>query len=166
MPGHRRFRTLGLAFAGLLVAALVTRSGSARPVLVIPSSESVPWGIYWVSYGAGWDRGSLVVFRPPKAARDMWPGEGAEAAGLWMKRVAAAAGDMVCATEDGLWVNGTKSDTAAPPAKAATRPALRGCERVPSGTVYLTGDGPRSLDSRYWGPIGVQEIAGPVDQLM
>jgi len=150
----------------LLVVALVTRSGSARPVLVVPSSESVPWGIYWVSYGAEWDRGSLVVFRPPKAALDMWPGEVAEGDGLWMKRVAAAAGDLVCATEDGLWVNGAKADGVAPPAKAPTRPALRGCERLPEGTVYLTGDGPRSLDSRYWGPADACQIVAPAARVL
>jgi type IV secretory pathway protease TraF len=161
VPGRRRFRTLGLAVAGLLVVALVTRSGSARPVLVIPSSESVPWGIYWVSYGAEWQRGSLVVFRPPAVALELWPRTDSAASVLWMKRVAAGAGDMVCATEDGLWVNGVRANGVAPPAKVPTRPALRGCERLPSGTVYLTGNGPRSLDSRYWGPVDAGQVVAP-----
>src|SRR3546814_6133082 len=60
--------------------------------------------------------------------------------------VAGIAGDAVCALDTALTVNGTTIAEVPPPAAAPERPALRGCEIVAPGMVYLVGLHPRSLD--------------------
>lgn len=163
MPGTRRRRPVAaLTVAGLIVLALLWSGGRSHPLFATPSSRSVPPGVYLLEYWSTWERGSLVVFRPPAAALSMRPVSTHEGTPLWMKRVIATAGDRVCATEHGIWVNGIRAAGVAVPAEAPARPVLRGCERIGTGMVYLVGQGARSLDSRYWGPISTGRIVAPV----
>jgi len=158
---RRNRRVVALTAGGLIVLALLLSGGRSYPLLATPSSSSVPAGVYVLEYWSAWKRGSLVVFRPPTTALSMRSGSAHEDTPLWMKRVVATAGDRVCATENGIWINGIRSVGAAAPAQAPGRPALRGCEQISAGMVYLAGDGPRSLDSRYWGPIPAERIVAP-----
>lgn len=80
--------------------------------------------------------------------------------------VAGLAGDAVCALDTALTVNGTIIAEVPPPAAAPERPALRGCEIMAPGMVYLVGLHPRSFDSRYWGPVDNAAILAKVEPLV
>ena len=80
--------------------------------------------------------------------------------------IAGIAGDAVCALDTALTVNGTIIVEVPPPAAAPERPALRGCEIMAPGMVYLVGLHPRSFDSRYWGPVENAAIIAKVEPLL
>lgn len=75
----------------------------------------------------GLRRGVVVVGRPPAL------GAGAEGAGLFVKRVAAVAGD----------------------------PVPGGGGRLAPGRCWVVSDGP-GADSRLWGPVAVADVVGVV----
>lgn len=168
MPGPRTARRVAvLGSAASLVLGLLWARDLGTPLLISPSSASVPPGVYRVLPDRAWSRGALVLFEPPAAAHRAWQGgRGPGSRDRWIKMVAGIAGDAVCALDTALTVNGKTIAEVPPPAAAPERPALRGCEIVAPGMVYLVGLHPRSLDSRYWGPVDNAAIVAKVEPLL
>ena len=123
----------------------------------------------------------MVVFDAPAALKR---GTGNSKAQLYVKRVAAVAGDRVSVDDSGsVSVNGMQRRSPAgdrvcdlPEARAELRRVLGDARRskiaveeltVPRGSVYVLGDcADVSVDSRVWGPLRTAEIrARPLNTL-
>jgi type IV secretory pathway protease TraF len=135
---------------GVLVLAAVVSTRWVR-VNVSPSS---PYGLYRLAaVTPPLTRGTLVVLPVPLAVQ-RWHS-------AWqplMKPVAAIEDDLVCASEEGLWIAGQEYGLVYPEAGGAPLPRLRGCVRVPAGAVFLASPAPRSLDGRYLGMTPVADL--------
>lgn len=150
-----RLRTLAAAGAAAIVTALVaTLLWPPRPLLVWNASASSPLGLYRVGRGDEARPGDMVVAWPPDFAREL----GARRHYLprnvpLVKRVAAAAGDRVCAVGEAIFVNGRLSTLrrAADPS-GRPMPWWTGCEDIAEGDVLLlTPEVADAFDGRYFG---------------
>lgn len=150
---RRRAALLALAAvpAVALVATLIWRP---TPLLVWNASASSPVGLYRVSSAAAVRSGEMVLAWPPEearalgAARHYLPGNVP-----LVKRVAAAAGDRVCAAAEAVRVNGRRAAVrrAADPS-GRPMPWWHGCEQLRGGDLLLLSEGmPLAFDGRYFG---------------
>jgi conjugative transfer signal peptidase TraF len=152
-------------------------------------SSSLPIrGAYWVWPAHTWplgdlQRGDLVEACPPiaaaRAARALEYAPDGPCPGRiipFLKLVAAVAGDRVTTSTSGIAVNGRLLPNSAPRRLSNGRWIVAppfGARRIPAGKVWLYGTNPRSLDSRYFGPVAVSEVrneawarfSGPVPDL-
>jgi type IV secretory pathway protease TraF len=125
--------------ATLAGIALVGFSAIAHPQprLVWNASASAPIGLYRVVSGAP-ERGVPLI-----------------------KRIAAVAGDDVCAFNGAIIVNGEivarqrKADRA-----GRSLPRWNECRELVQGEFFLLGDAPDSFDSRYFGPVPSAQVTG------
>jgi signal peptidase I len=104
-----------------------------------------------------YSRGDVVVFHAPGTAADSIP---------YIKRVIGIAGDHVALRDGEVYVNGVALDEAYladdGPGGGATEP-LDGTTEwdVPAGQVLVMGDHrARSVDSRSFGPVPVEQVIG------
>ncbi len=149
-----------LASVGVIAAALAT--ARARPLLIYNPSSSVPTGFYVRAPGAP-RLGDFVIVRaavasPEEAAQRDY----ADPTDRFIKRLAAVAGNTICASGSQVEIDGeriiTRQETSA---LGRPLPTWSGCRTLPEGEVLLLGDTPDSFDGRYWGPISVRDIDGP-----
>lgn len=144
---------LGLAGLGLAAASF----GRGRPVLV-NTTPSVPEGLYLPARRQVIARGVLVAAEPPPQARAYLTSLGAPPDLRLLKRVAATAGDRVCARNGVLtWPGGAgialRRDRRGVPLRAWS-----GCRVLAQDELLLVGDTRTSFDSRYFGPVRRAEI--------
>ncbi|EYR62858.1 signal peptidase I [Actinotalea ferrariae CF5-4] len=152
-PTARRRRVVGLG-AGVL-ALLVVRLVLVAPVAVSGQSmtPTVDDGAVVLvalrADPAGLGRGDVVVLRDPEGA-------------LSLKRVAGLAGDTVAILDAVLTVNGRAVDE--PYLDLATVDGSFAPQvLVPGGHVYVLGDNrDRSVDSRDYGTVPLEDVLGPV----
>jgi conjugative transfer signal peptidase TraF len=146
--------------AAALLATLLWRP---TPRFVWNASASSPIGLYRITDAAGIRRGEMAIAWPPAAARAL----GAERRYLpanvpLVKRVAAAAGDRVCARGAALFVNDRKVAVrrrADPSGRAL--PWWTGCERLRGGDLLLLSAAvPEAFDGRYFGVSRRELIVG------
>src|SRR3546814_14486682 len=98
-------QTCALPISSLVLGLLWARD-LGTPLLISPSSASVPPGVYRVLPDRAWSRGALVLFEPPAAAHRAWQGgRGPRSRDRWIKMVAGIAGDAVCALDTALTVD-------------------------------------------------------------
>lgn len=152
---------LGLGFLGFSFVFNPT------PKLVWNASASAPIGLYRVRR-AVIQRGDLVLVRTPDAVakfaaqRDYLP------MGVpLIKRVAAVAGDHVCAANGTISVNG-KAIAHQLQVDNTGRSLMRwqGCETIKSGALFLLMEGAKtSFDSRYFGPVSKANVIGTLAPL-
>jgi conjugative transfer signal peptidase TraF len=160
-----RRRLLGkrMAAAGVgLVFVLGSAMFPPAPRLVWNASASAPIGLYAVAPGAFAEPGDMVIARVPETYRRL----AAIRRYLPMnvplvKRVAAAAGDEVCALGQEIFVNG-RWIAARRVADGAGRPMPRwsGCVRLRGRQLFLLMDAPASFDGRYFGVTEGRDIIG------
>jgi conjugative transfer signal peptidase TraF len=166
-PGTTAAR-LATGCALTLVAAALA---AGLPRLRLNLSPSLPIGLYRLTARAGSEPGDLVLACPPpafaalaRARHYLLPGSCPGGTLPLGKLVVAAAGDRVEATPRHLAVNGLPlPGTAAAAADAGGRPLphlATGCRPVPGGEVWIAAPHPRSLDSRYFGPIATAHLLG------
>ncbi|HWT96298.1 MAG TPA: S26 family signal peptidase [Terriglobales bacterium] len=164
---HRRFRrqrrrpgfVLGVSATALLaIAASLTPS----PLLIWNVSASAPIGLYARVAGPP-ARGDLVLAWLPAGAREL----AAERTYLprnvpVVKRVAALAGDIVCAEGAMVFLNGKPLATRrSVDSKERPLPSWEGCQVLQPGDVFLLMvDAPDSFDGRYFGAVGRRQIIG------
>lgn len=149
---------------GVAMLSVLATSASLVPTprLVWNASASAPIGFYWRVAGAP-SRGDLVLARAPLWARRL----AAEHRYLprnvpIIKRVAAVAGDVVCASGNTISINGRvvvhrlASDRSGRPL-----PQWDGCETLGAGEFFLLmADVPDSFDGRYFGVTERRDIIG------
>lgn len=139
---------IGIALLGLTMAF------PPAPRLVWNASASARIGLYAVTPGASVDPGDMVIAKVP----DPWRMIAAQRRYIpvnvpLVKRVAAVAGDEVCALGREIFINGTLV-VERRVADATGRPMLwwSGCVRLRGRQLFLLMPGsPASLDGRYFG---------------
>ena len=159
---RRRRRRIGLAagLPALLLAATIACPPTPR--LVWNASPSVPIGLYRLVPGAPIARGDLVVARLSAPWRTLAARRHYLPAGVpLVKRVAAVAGDRVCATGATIWRDGVAiaRRRAADP-RGRPLPRWHGCVRLQSGQLFLLAPRADSFDGRYFGVTESDQIIG------
>jgi len=161
---RRRPRRRFVALSGMAGAALLGASAlHPVPRLVWNASASAPVGLYWVKPEAPILRGDLVLATPPDTARRLAAERGYLPAGVpLVKRVAALSGDLVCVDEGEVRFGGRHvAWTISADRQGRPLPQWDGCRSLLDGEVFLLmADVPDSFDSRYFGPVGWDQIAG------
>ena len=160
---RRRRLEKRIAVATIGVAILL---GSAAfppvPRLVWNASASAPIGLYSVSPGALAETGDTVIARVPEP----WRWLAATRRYLPMnvplvKRVAASAGDEVCAFGQKVFVNGRwVAERRIADGAGRSMPMWSGCFRLRGRQSFLLMDAPASFDGRYFGVTEGDDIIG------
>lgn len=152
---------LGLGLLGFSIVFNPT------PKLVWNASASAPIGLYRVRR-AVIQRGDLVLVRTPNAVAKFAAERGYLPMGVpLIKRVAAVAGDHVCATNGTISVNGNVVAHQLQVDNAG-RSLMRwqGCETIKSGALFLLMvEAKTSFDSRYFGPVSKSCVIGKLAPL-
>jgi conjugative transfer signal peptidase TraF len=148
-----------LAACALLVGPAV---GDPAPRLLFNTTASAPIGFYWLD-GLPPRVGDWVVVRPP-ADLAMWMARrGYLPVNVpLLKRLAATEGQTVCGRDGRLSIDGRLVVVARDQDRWGRRlRPFAGCRRLAGGEVLLlNADAPRSLDSRYFGPVPRATIVG------
>ncbi len=157
----RRLLILLLTGAAAAAASIAFALPAANDRLLYNHTPSVPVGFY-IRTGAPIARGAFVTVRAadvaPAAARSR---EFEGPRDRFIKRVAAVAGDRVCAEGGVLTINGESTvprrarDSGGAPLQRWT-----GCRALTAHEVLVLGDAEQSFDGRYWGPIDRNLIEG------
>lgn len=160
----RRRRLEKRIAAAAIGTAIVLGSAAFPPTprLVWNASASAPIGLYSVSPGALAEPGDMVIARVPEP----WRRLAATRRYLPMnvplvKRVAAAAGDEVCALGQEIFVNGRwMAERLVFDGAGRPMPMWSGCMRLRGRQLFLLMDAPASFDGRYFGVTGGDDIIG------
>ena len=159
-----RFRLVATAAAAVAAtAAAATMLWPPRPALVWNASASAPIGLYLVSAAGDVRSGETVIAWPPAAARSLAAERGYLPVNVpLVKRVAATAGDRVCAAGEAVFVNG-RVEVLRRSHDAAGRPLpwWTGCFDLQEGQYLLLMPGSAaSFDGRYFGLTERRELVG------
>jgi conjugative transfer signal peptidase TraF len=155
-----RLRAVGLALGAVLLGATII--APPVPRLVWNASASAPLGLYLITPDTQIESGDMVVARLPLRTRDLADGRYYLPINVpLVKRVAAIAGDEVCALgtsiyRDGRWIAVRKMVDG----KGRTMPRWQGCHILRGGQVFLLMDAPDSFDGRYFGITEPADIIG------
>lgn len=161
---RRRRRRLGIAV--LIGCATVPLAASIlwKPskLLVWNASASAPVGLYRIHADTSARRGDMVVAWTPEPARTLAARRHYLPANVpLVKRVAAVAGDRVCAVGGAILINGRRiavrrqSDAA-----GRSMPWWTGCRLLTGGERFLLMDSPASFDGRYFGVTRQEDLVG------
>lgn len=159
-----RLRTAATACVAIAVTALVaTLIWPPGPLFVWNASASSPPGLYVVGSPGDVEPGDMVIAWAPAGARRL----GADRHYLpsnvpLVKRVAAVAGDRVCAASEAVFVNG-RLEALRRERDGAGRPMpwWTGCQVVRGGDLFLlTPSVPDSFDGRYFGITRASDVVG------
>jgi conjugative transfer signal peptidase TraF len=154
---------IGIGLAAVLASAALP----VAPLLVWNTTASAPTGLYRTEPEPSPMIGDFVFVRPPAplAARLAAAGFLPKGA-LLLKQIAAVAPSLARRTGDVVTLDGH------PAARALDRdrygrplPVWSGCRRLADGEVFFLNDDPRSLDSRYFGPLPAADIVGRASPL-
>ena len=162
MPARRPFRlSLRVGAGAAALAALAGAGLWQSDVVLYNATPSMPVGFYLRTSGPI-ERGAIVTVR----ARDVAARYAAERhftdeGDRFLKRVAGAAGEEVCAAGAAVTLNGEQvAERQARDSAGRQLPTWEGCVTLGAGEVFLLGDAPDSFDGRYWGPTPVERIEG------
>jgi conjugative transfer signal peptidase TraF len=161
---QRRKRLVRRGVATAIICSIVLGSAAIPPLprLVWNVSASAPVGLYAVSPGAIPERGDLVVARLPRVHRQL----AAERRYLpqnvpLVKRVAATAGDEVCASDRSIAVNSVVvAKRQIFDDKGRRLPFWLGCTHLRGRQLFLLMDNPDSFDGRYFGQTEGEDVIG------
>jgi conjugative transfer signal peptidase TraF len=139
-----------------------------RALLIWNATASAPIGLYRVTHSRALSRGDLVLAVPAPqlaafaAARGYLP----RSVPL-VKRIAAVAGDVVCARAVSIFINGRfAAARRAADGKGRPLPAWHGCKTLRANEVFLLmPDAHASFDGRYFGPTPASQVVGLLDPL-
>ena len=140
---------------------MAVASVNRRDWLLYNNTPSVPPGWYARSSGEI-AIGALVTVR----AQDVAPAYAAarnftDTGDRFIKRIAASAGDGVCADGETIRINDrTVAHRAVHDSQGRALPRWRGCRMLSADEVFLMGDTPDSFDSRYFGPVSADNVEG------
>jgi conjugative transfer signal peptidase TraF len=154
----RRIAAVGAGLGIVLLSAVLPPT----PRLVWNASASAPLGLYAVTPGAWVEPGEMVIARVPIRYRRL----AATRRYLPMnvplvKRVAAHAGDEVCAFGQEIFVNGRRiAARRVTDGKGRSMPAWNGCTVLRGRQLFLLMDHPASFDGRYFGLTEAADVVG------
>ena len=154
----RRMAAAGVGLGLVLLSAVLPPA----PRLVWNASASAPQGLYTVTPGAWAEPGDMVIARVPLRYREL------AAARRYLpmnvplvKRVAAHAGDQVCASGRVIFVNARRvAERRATDRKGRPMPTWEGCTVLRGRQLFLLMDHPTSFDGRYFGPTMAADVVG------
>lgn len=161
-PWALRPLLLGLACYSLWAGSAVLWHAWGPPLL-LNLTASLPPGLYLLLPVHPLTHGTLVVFPPPATVAPLLVARGYLAPHTpLLKPVAALPGDAVCVQDEGVFIQGLFVAPVASVDGAGRRlPRWRGCVTLADGEVFVLSTwSPRSVDSRYFGPVRVSTIAG------
>lgn len=153
---------LGLGLLGLGLLGLAQLAPVA-PRLIWNASASAPRGLYRLQPEAAIRRGDLVLVRLPAAPRQLAAERGYLPAEIpLLKRVAALAGDRLCADGDRVRLgSGLTVQRLAADGQGRPLPAWQGCRVLGETEVFLLmAAAPASFDGRYFGPVTRSDVIG------
>lgn len=156
----RAIPVLGLAGLGLLGFATF---GRPAPLVIYNASASAPIGFYYVLPPQPIRRGDLVLAHTPESVRQLAAARHYLPADVpLVKRVAAVAGDTVCAIHRAVTIDGRHvAEQLAADRLGHPLPDWSGCRTLRTGQIFLLMEGvPDSFDGRYFGPIPVRAVIG------
>jgi conjugative transfer signal peptidase TraF len=150
-----------LVTAALAVSALAWAQVRTGDLVVYNHSRSIPVGLY-VRIGVSPTGASIVTVRARDVALDEAVARGFDGQNdRFIKRVAALAGDIVCADGDVILINGRHAaERRRKNSTGSILPRWEGCIALSADELFLLGDTPDSFDSRYWGPVRRSLIEG------
>lgn len=140
----------------------------SRAAFVWNVTASAPIGLYRVGHARALSRGDLVLAVPAPQLAAFAARRGYLPVRVpLVKRIAAVAGDDVCARGNAIIINGRLAAARlAADGKHRPLPAWSGCRTLRSGEVFLLMANVRaSFDGRYFGPTKASEIAGNLESL-
>ena len=152
---------LTLTGFGLAAIGFAALAGPV-PRVVWNASASAPLGLYWVN-DATPSRGDLVLAEPPGEARRLAAERGYLPEGVpLVKRLAALSGDIVCAVDDTVFVNGRSvARRLAHDGRGRPLPRWTGCRMLAGDELFLLMENvPDSFDGRYFGPTRGTTVLG------
>lgn len=153
------------AMSGALAATAFVSMSTSDPVLVWNRTASAPMGLYMRQ---DWREerpltpGTRVLLGPESRA-GRWIIEQGFAGNGWpiIKTVRAIPGDEICREDAVVSINSMPVATAiSVTSSGIALPVWEGCRRLQADEFFLLNDHPRSLDGRYFGPAGTEEIIG------
>lgn len=158
---RRRVRRIGIGAVGIAVV-LSTVALPPAPRLVWNASASAPIGLYAVSPGIAALPGDMVVARLPKPYQRLAATRGYVPLNVpLVKRVAAAAGDEICALGRQIFLNGQPvAERLAVDRAGRPMPHWSGCRQLCGDQRFLLMDAPASFDGRYFGVTEGVDIVG------
>ncbi|CAN7609809.1 S26 family signal peptidase [Phenylobacterium sp. LjRoot164] len=160
-------RHLHLLAACCLPASLALAGMAApQPLILINTSPSEPLGLYRRAPGPP-ERGRLAAFRVPAAGQSYAAAHLPQIGrGGVLKSLVGAAGDEVCADEV-LRLNGRVLGPIAPHDRVGRPlPRWRGCKVLQKDEfLAFSSRIPTSFDSRYYGPVGEEDLIGVFEPL-
>ena len=159
---HRqRVRRIAVGAVGTAVL-LSTVALPPAPRLVWNASASAPIGLYAVAPGTAAQPGDMVVARLPEPYRRLAATRRYLPLNVpLVKRVAAAAGDDVCALGRRVLINGRPVAVRLDVDRAGRpMPHWSGCRRLRGEQRFLLMDAPASFDGRYFGVTEGVDIVG------
>lgn len=150
------------------ILALGNTSSPRRAFFVWNTTASASIGLYRVTHGRALSRGDLVLAipAPPLAAfadARVYLPRGVPL----IKRIAALAGDDVCARGNAIFIDGRfAAARLAADRHGRPLPAWSGCRTLRAREVFLLMAKVRaSFDGRYFGPTSTSEIAGTLEPI-
>lgn len=154
-----RWILIGLACFWATVATLVF---PPAPRLIWNASDSAPRGLYRVYPGTLPGRGDMVIAWAPEPYRRLAAERHYLPANVpLVKRVAALAGDRVCAVGRSVRVNDRQvAERLVTDGKGRSMPWWRGCRTLGAGEYLLLMDAPASFDGRYFGISRERQLVG------
>ena len=161
---HRRVAAVGVGLGLVIGAAL----DPPLPRLVWNASASAPVGLYGVAPGARPKRGDIVIAWAPPGTRRL----AADRRYLpldvpLVKRVAAVAGDRICAKGNTVSIDGrTMAIRQKIDGAGRAMPSWSGCVTLGADQLLLLMTGvPDSFDGRYFGPTDLRDVIGKATPL-
>jgi conjugative transfer signal peptidase TraF len=158
-----------VAAACALCSYLATPSGTPdRARIVWNVTASAPIGLYVVRHDRAFVRGDLVLVVPsPSIAKFAMQRDYLPAGVPLVKRIAAMAGDTVCAQGESIFIDGQfVAVRLSADGEGRPLPSWQGCRTLDQGEVFLLMEGARtSFDGRYFGPTNISNIVGRLDAL-
>lgn len=158
LDNGNRWSALGVTLFALAGLALLSDRSPAWAL--VNESASLPRGLYVRIPNGAPELGAIVAAAPPIQARAYLASLGAPDDQRVLKRVAAAAGDVVCRRDDRLDTPLRAVGVPRLDRRGARLPSWRECRRLDQGELFLLGDTPSSFDSRYFGPVDRSRILG------
>lgn len=157
-----------LFYVGVVIALLSVSSIFMRPSMAhfwINTTPSEPMGIYRLAPLSGHlqTTNSLYLITPPASLSTYMDQRGWVGAGRpLIKGIGAIAGDMVCVSQDGIYINGRfRGPVASVDSQRRALPRLRGCFALhPGYFLPFSSYARKSFDGRYFGPLQTDTIRG------